>query len=151
MGVTVATEQMHQSFWSDDEGGKLKTFLHGHSYTANPLACAAGCASLDLMEQEGTWENINRIELQHAQFAKEAAAINGVAAVRHKGTILAVEYETGAQTSYFNSLRDRLYDFFLGRGIILRPLGNIIYIIPPYCITEEELNSVYQAIREFEL
>ncbi|HAP70682.1 MAG TPA: adenosylmethionine--8-amino-7-oxononanoate aminotransferase BioA, partial [Flavobacteriales bacterium] len=94
---------------------------------------------------------IERIEQQHADFAKEAADLNGVAAVRHKGTILAVEYETGAQTGYFNSLRDRLYDFFIERGIILRPLGNIIYIIPPYCITEEELNSVYQAIREFKL
>ena len=129
----------------------MKTFLHGHSYTANPLACAAACASLDLMEKDGTWANINRIEKQHAGFAKEASELDGVAAVRHKGTILAVEYETGAQTGYFNFLRDRLYDFFMERGIILRPLGNIIYIIPPYCITEEELNSVYEAILEFEL
>lgn len=151
MGVTVCTDEMHNSFWSDDEAGKMKTFLHGHSYTANPLACAAACASLDLMEKDETWKNISRIERQHAEFAKEAAEISGVAAVRHKGTILAIEYETGAQTGYFNSLRDRLYDFFLERGIILRPLGNIIYIIPPYCITEEELNSVYQAIQKFKL
>ena len=151
MGVTVCTDVMHQSFWGDGEEGKMKTFLHGHSYTANPLACAAGCASLDLMETDETWENINRIEQQHAEFAKEAEELDGVAAVRHKGTILAIEYNTGAQTSYFNSLRDRLYDFFMDRGIILRPLGNIIYIIPPYCITEDELNSVYQAIREFKL
>ena len=151
MGVTVCTDAIHQSFWSEGEEGKLKTFLHGHSYTANPLACAAGCASLDLMEKGETWENIERIEQQHADFAKEAADLNGVAAVRHKGTILAVEYETGAQTGYFNSLRDHLYDFYIERGIILRPLGNIIYIIPPYCITEEELKSVYQAIREFKL
>ncbi len=151
MGVTVCTEQMHQSFWVDDEAGKMKTFLHGHSYTANPLACAAGCASLDLMEKPETWENIRRIEFQHAKFAKEAIELSGVAAVRHKGVILAIEYGTGSQTGYFNSLRDRLYDFFMERGIILRPLGNIIYIIPPYCITEEELNSVYQAIREFKI
>lgn len=129
----------------------MKTFLHGHSYTANPLACAAGCASLDLMEKDETWESIRRIEKQHADFSKEASKLDGVAAARHKGIILAVEYETGAETSYFNSLRDRLYDFFIERGIILRPLGNIIYIIPPYCITESELNSVYQAIREFHL
>jgi len=151
MGVTVATEEMHRSFWADDEVGKMKTFLHGHSYTANPLACAAACASLDLMEKDETWESIRRIEQQHAQFAQEAAELSGVAAVRHKGVILAIEYETGAQASYFNSLRDRLYDFFLERGIILRPLGNIIYIIPPYCITDEELNSVYSAIREFKV
>jgi adenosylmethionine-8-amino-7-oxononanoate aminotransferase len=151
MGVTVCTDAMHQSFWSKGEEGKMKTFLHGHSYTANPLACAAACASLDLMEKPETWDNIRRIERQHTEFAKEAAAISGVAAVRHKGTILAIEYETGAQTGYFNSLRDRLYDFFMDRGIILRPLGNIIYIIPPYCITEDELNLVYRAIREFKI
>jgi adenosylmethionine-8-amino-7-oxononanoate aminotransferase len=149
MGVTVCTEEMHNSFWSDDEAGKMKTFLHGHSYTANPLACAAACASLDLMEMDETWKNIRRIERQHSEFAKEAAELSGVAAVRHKGTILAIEYETGAQTGYFNSLRDRLYDFFMERGIILRPLGNIIYIIPPYCISEDELNLIYSAIREF--
>jgi adenosylmethionine-8-amino-7-oxononanoate aminotransferase len=151
MGVTVCTEEMHNSFWVDDESGKMKTFLHGHSYTANPLACAAACASLDLMEKDGAWANINRIESQHEEFAKEAVDLNGVAAVRHKGTILAVEYETGAQTGYFNLLRDRLYDFFIDRGIILRPLGNIIYIIPPYCISKEDLNLVYQSICEFKL
>jgi adenosylmethionine-8-amino-7-oxononanoate aminotransferase len=151
MGVTVATQEMHRSFWADDEAGKMKTFLHGHSYTANPLACAAACASLDLMEKPETWESIKRIERQHATFALEAAELSGVAAVRHKGVILAIEYETGAQTGYFNSLRDRLYDFFMARGIILRPLGNIIYIIPPYCISEEELNLIYAAIREFEI
>lgn len=151
MGVTVCTDEMHKSFWAEGEAGKLKTFLHGHSYTANPLACAAGCASLDLLEKEETWNNIQRIENQHLEFAKEAKQFNGVGAVRTKGTILAVEYKTGAQTGYFNSLRDRLYEFFLERGIILRPLGNIIYIIPPYCISEEELNLVYDAIREFEI
>lgn len=151
MGVTVCTDAMHRSFWAEGEEGKMKTFLHGHSYTANPLACAAGCASLDLLEKDETWKNISRIERQHTEFAKEVKELNGVAAVRHKGTILAVEYKTGTETSYFNSLRDRLYDFFMERGIILRPLGNIIYIIPPYCITEDELNSVYQAIREFKL
>ncbi|MFC2175842.1 adenosylmethionine--8-amino-7-oxononanoate transaminase [Bacteroidota bacterium] len=151
MGVTVCTEQMHQSFWSEGEQGKMKTFLHGHSYTANPLACAAGCASLDLMEKDETWESIKRIEKQHEAFAKEAVTLDGVAAVRHKGTILAVEYKTGTQTGYFNSLRDRLYDFFIERGIILRPLGNVIYIIPPYCITEDELNLIYSAIRAFKV
>jgi adenosylmethionine-8-amino-7-oxononanoate aminotransferase len=101
------------------------------------------------MEKDDTWESIKRIEKQHTDFALEALKLEGVAFVRHKGTILAIEYETGSQTNYFNSLRDRLYDFFMERGIILRPLGNIIYIIPPYCITVDELNLVYQAIREF--
>jgi len=151
MGVTVCTAAMHRSFWQDEKSTGMKTFLHGHSYTANPLACAAGCASLDLMEKEETWANIERIETQHAAFATEIEHSHGVFAVRHKGTILAIEYASGSETGYFNSLRDRLYEHFIDRGIILRPLGNIIYILPPYCISEKELEMVYAAVRAFKV
>lgn len=150
MGVTLCTAEMHRSFWlRDDALGRMRTFLHGHSYTANPLACAAALASLDLLEGEGTWQNIRRIESRHQAFAAEAVALKGVAAVRHKGTIIAIEYATDTDTGYFNSLRDRLYDHFIGSGIVLRPLGNIIYVLPPYCITDEELDIIYTAIRQF--
>lgn len=151
MGVTICTEAIYKAFWlRDDAKGRMRTFLHGHSYTANPMACAAAVASLDLMEKEATWENIRRIEVRHQAFAIEAVGLNGVAAVRHKGTILAIEYRTPQHTGYFNSLRDRLYNHFMQRGIVLRPLGNIIYILPPYCITNQELDTIYQAIREFD-
>lgn len=151
MGVTICAEVIYKAFWlRGDAKGRMRTFLHGHSYTANPMACAAALASLDLLELETTWEAIERISVRHAAFAQEAALLDGVAAVRHKGVILAIEYRTQQQTGYFNSIRDRLYDHFMLRGIVLRPLGNIIYILPPYCITDEELESIYTAIREFE-
>lgn len=150
MGVTICTDALYRAFWvRDDAKGRMRTFLHGHSYTANPMACAAAVASLDLLEKEATWENIRRIEARHQVFALEAVALNGVAAVRHKGVILAIEYRTPQHTGYFNSLRDRLYDHFMARGIVLRPLGNIIYILPPYCISDEELDLIYTAIRQF--
>jgi adenosylmethionine---8-amino-7-oxononanoate aminotransferase len=150
MGVTICTDALYRAFWvRDDAKGRMRTFLHGHSYTANPMACAAAVASLDLLEKEATWENIRRIEARHQAFALEAVALNGVAAVRHKGVILAIEYRTPQHTGYFNSLRDRLYDHFMARGIVLRPLGNIIYILPPYCISDEELDLIYTAIRQF--
>jgi len=148
MGVTICTEAIYRAFWlRDDAKGRMRTFLHGHSYTANPMACAAAVASLDLLEQEATWDSIRRITARHEAFAQEAVRLNGVAAVRHKGVILAIEYRTPQHTGYFNSLRDRLYDHFMQRGIVLRPLGNIIYILPPYCITDQELDTIYQAIR----
>ena len=131
MGVTVVPRKCI-TVLADDDAGKMKTFLHGHSYTANPLACAAACASLDLMEKDGTWANINRIENQHEEFAKNALSLNGVAAVRHKGTILAVEYETGTQKqAILTRFAIVCMTSLSNRGIILRPLGNIIYIIPP--------------------
>jgi adenosylmethionine-8-amino-7-oxononanoate aminotransferase len=71
-----------------------------------------------------------------------------VKCIRQTGTILALEWETSGETSYFNNLRDNLYNFFLGHGIILRPLGNIIYIMPPYCITDEQLDYIYKKIEE---
>jgi adenosylmethionine-8-amino-7-oxononanoate aminotransferase len=150
LGATICTDALHRSFWvRDDAKGRLRTFLHGHSYTANPMACAAAVASLDLMERDDTQASILRIAERHMAFAKVASGLEGVRAVRHKGVILAIEYTSPQQTGYFNSLRDKLYDHFMGEGIVLRPLGNIIYILPPYCITDAELDMVYDAIRRF--
>ena len=151
MGVTICTDVIYKAFWlRDDAKGRMRTFLHGHSYTANPMACAAAVASLDLLEKYETWVNIRRITTRHLAFAAEAKLLNGVAAVRHKGVILAIEYQTPQHSGYFNSLRDTLYAHFMEHGIVLRPLGNIIYILPPYCITDEELELIYTAIRQFD-
>jgi len=150
MGVTICSDAIYKAFWlRDDAKGRMRTFLHGHSYTANPMACAAAIASLDLLELDETWVSIARIAACHEAFAQEAAQLNGVAAVRHKGVILAIEYHSLQLTGYFNSLRDRLYDYFMSHGIVLRPLGNVIYILPPYCITDAELETIYTAIRAF--
>ncbi len=143
LGLTTCTQQIFDAFLSDD---RLKTLFHGHSYTANPVACSAGLASLDLFLDPATSENINRIVNNHQRFALKIKDHPRIRTTRQTGTILAMEWETGSDTSYFSSLRDRLYQYFLDAGIILRPLGNVLYILPPYCITDDQLNYIYSKI-----
>jgi len=145
LGITTCTQQIYDMFLSDD---RLKTLFHGHSFTANPVACSAALASMDLFLQEETRQNIDRIVKSHQQFAEKIRGHAKVKTLRQTGTIIAIEWETGGQTSYFNSLRDNLYHYFLQAGIILRPLGNIIYILPPYCITNDQLNYIYRKIED---
>ncbi len=145
LGVTTCTQQIYDAFLSDD---RLKTLFHGHSFTANPVACSAALASLDLFLDESTAKNIARIGHAHSEFRLKIKGHPKIKTIRQTGTILAMEWQTGNDTSYFNSLRDVLYCYFLEAGIILRPLGNIIYILPPYCITNEQLNYIYTQITE---
>jgi adenosylmethionine-8-amino-7-oxononanoate aminotransferase len=145
LGLTTCTMQIYDAFLSDD---RLKTLFHGHSFTANPIACASALASFDLFQQPDTEANIQRIVAAHAQFGTKIKHHPKIKTVRQTGTILAMEWETGDNTSYFNSLRDKLYNYFLAAGIILRPLGNVIYILPPYCITDGELQYVYNKIEQ---
>jgi len=143
LGVTTCSTQIYDAFLSDD---KLKTLFHGHSFTANPVACAAALASMDLFTDSSTQKNIDRINSMHAAFRQKIQYHPKIKTTRQTGTILAMEWETGDNTSYFSSLRDKLYQYFLASGIILRPLGNVIYILPPYCITDDDLNYVYATI-----
>lgn len=145
LGLTTCTQKIFDAFLSDD---KLKTLFHGHSFTANPVACAAAVASLDLFLEDSTAANIQRIVTMHAAFAEKVKHHPKIKTLRQTGTIIAMEWETGSNTSYFSSLRDRLYNYFLDAGIILRPLGNITYILPPYCITNEDLNYIYNKIEQ---
>lgn len=143
LGVTTCTQAIYDAFLSDD---KLKTLFHGHSFTANPVAIAAALASLDLFLLPETMANIERIELHHSRFALKIANHPKVKEVRQVGTIVAFEWETGMPTSYFSNLRDKLYNHFLEVGIILRPLGNVLYILPPYCTTTQQLDYIYSQI-----
>ncbi len=143
LGVTTCTQHIYDAFLSDD---RLKTLFHGHSFTANPVACAAALASMDLFGDPLTAQHIQRITESHRQFVLQLQGQQRIKAVRQTGTILAMEWETGSQTSYFSNLRDTLYQYFLNAGIILRPLGNVVYILPPYCITNEQLNYIYSTI-----
>ncbi len=145
LGITTCTQHIFDAFLSDD---KMKTLFHGHSFTANPVACSAALASMDLFLAPATDANIDRISKHHQQFAEKIKRHPRIKVVRQTGTILAMEWETGSSTSYFNTLRDRLYEFFLQEGIILRPLGNILYILPPYCITDAQLSYIYSKIEQ---
>ena len=145
LGVTTCTQQIFNAFLSDD---KLKTLFHGHSFTANPVACSSALASMDLFLEEATEKNIERISEQHAAFAERIKNHPKLKSVRQTGTIIAMEWDTGASTSYFSNLRDRLYKYFLAAGIILRPLGNVLYILPPYCISNGDLHYIYGKIEQ---
>jgi len=146
MGLTICKDEIYDAFLSDDHS---KTFFHGHSFTGNPIACAAACASLDLFDDVKTWEQINMIREAHQSFAQKITGNSRLKNVRQIGTILAMEFNTNESTSYFNSFRDELYAYFLERNILLRPLGNVLYILPPYCIEKEELETIYTAIETF--
>lgn len=142
LGVTTCSEKIYEAFLSED---KLKTLFHGHSYTANPIACTAGTASMDLLLDENTQKKLEWICQQQKQFAEKLKVIKEVENVRFTGTIIAFDIKTGENTSYFNSQRDKLYNYFLERGIILRPLGNTLYIMPPYCIGDD-LSVIHETI-----
>lgn len=143
--ATTCTSAVYNAFLSDD---KAKMLFHGHSYTGNPLGCAAALASLTVFERENTLTKIERIAERHAEFASRLKLLPSAIKVRQQGTILAFDLKT-TDAGYLSGIRDRAYNYFLGRGIILRPLGNVVYILPPYCIGESELNLVYTAIEDF--
>ncbi|WDF70830.1 adenosylmethionine--8-amino-7-oxononanoate transaminase [Sphingobacterium oryzagri] len=143
LGITSCTALIYDAFYDDD---KSRAFFHGHSFTASPIACAAALASLDLLLTAETQAQIAMICAQHAAFVKRVERHRNVRAVRQCGTILAVEWAIDRSTSYFSDLQPILHAFFLARGILIRPLGNIVYLVPPYCITVAELESVYAAI-----
>jgi adenosylmethionine-8-amino-7-oxononanoate aminotransferase len=146
LGATICSEKIHKAFLTSD---KTKTFFHGHSYTANPIACSAALASLDLFEQEKTLERIAEISAYMKNACDRFEKHSAVKTVRSFGTIFAIEIKTPEATEYLNPLAEKVHSFFIERGIILRPLGNILYVLPPYCITKEELNKVTNAIEAF--
>lgn len=146
LGVTSCASFIYEAYLSDD---RTKTFFHGHSYTANPTACSAALASLDLMEEQETWAQIRMIGESHRLISNELNQFKACADVRVKGTILAIELRTDEATHYLNSASEGIAAYFLKKGILLRPLGNVFYVIPPYCISKEELNRIYTTIKEF--
>lgn len=145
MGITTSSNEIFNAFLSED---KYKTLFHGHSFTANPLACTAALASMELLLKEETRENIHSITKKHKEFSKTLQQHSQVENVRQTGTILAWDFKTEHGTSYFNTIGKFFYHEFLNKGIIMRPLGNVMYLVPPYCITSEELDYIYQSILE---
>ena len=139
LGVTATTERIFEAFLSDD---KRKTLFHGHSFTANPLACTAGLASLDLLLSDACRQGIDRIAARHQGFLETLRSYSIVRNARSLGTVLAFEINTGAD-EYINAIGPAITREALEAGIYLRPLGNTVYFMPPYCITEKEMDQVY--------
>ena len=146
LGLTVTSDKIYNQFLSDET---VKALLHGHSFTGNAIACACANASLDIFELNFTWKNIDRISKSHVEFIETIHSHSKVKTVRHLGTILAIEIEEGQETTYFSSIKKKAFDYFKENGMLLRPLGNVLYLNPPYCITEEQLSKVYSHLRSF--
>jgi adenosylmethionine-8-amino-7-oxononanoate aminotransferase len=146
LGVTAVSSKISTAFQSDDFA---KTFFHGHSFTANPISCAAANASFELLMEQGCQQSIQAIANQHQEFATETGSNPAIKEVRTLGTILAIELNTKEESSYSNEIRKKIYNYFIDRNILLRPLGNTFYIVAPYCITRMELAHIYGTIREF--
>ncbi|WP_207510742.1 adenosylmethionine--8-amino-7-oxononanoate transaminase [Longitalea luteola] len=146
LGVTACTAKIHNAYVDDD---RRKTFFHGHSFTANPLACAAALASMDLLLQADCQANRERITRQHNQFVQQlstdARFADRIKNVRSLGTIMAFEMVAGAD-GYLNTIGLEITRKSLEQGVYLRPLGNTVYVMPPYCITQQELEKVYEVI-----
>ena len=143
MGITSCSEKIFKAF---DETSRDKGFFHGHSFTGNPISCAAAVASFDLLDTDECQQSIGHLANHQAAFANILANHPKVKTARNFGTITAAEIITTDQTSYTNPVRDIVMNYCLKHGVMIRPLGNIIYVIPPYCITHQELLYVYEIL-----
>ena len=144
MGVTLCTDRVQGAFHSEN---RMHTFYHGHSYTGNALACAAATASLQIFADEPVFERIAGIAKIHAERLGQLRKFAVVGDTRQIGTIAAIELRTD-DAGYLSAMRPKLYRFFLERGVLLRPLGNVVYVLPPYVISPDELHRVWDVIGE---
>jgi adenosylmethionine-8-amino-7-oxononanoate aminotransferase len=142
MGVTMATERLYQGFISERSSD---TFFHGHSFTANPLGCAAALASLDLLQQ--TSERYSNFEDRHFPLLKQLSLNPLVRHPRCLGTMAAFEVNAG-ENSYLNPIGKQIQSDCLELGVYLRPLGNVVYLLPPLCISDSQLLQCYEAMEQ---
>ncbi len=141
MGVTSCSREVFDAFYSEEVG---KGFFHGHTYTANPLACRAALAGLDLLESPEIRDGITRIIAAHTAFDLRIKEHPLVRSSRQCGVIYALDLQV--ETARYGNFRDKVFAFFMERGIYLRPLGATVYLLPPYIITDEELGRLHQGI-----
>jgi adenosylmethionine-8-amino-7-oxononanoate aminotransferase len=144
LGATVAREEVFEAFLGED---RQRTLFHGHSYTANPLACAAARASLRLLDESCAHRRLE-IERAHRQGLQALAELPAVRNPRVLGTMAAFDLGDG-RAGYLDPIGRSLAKFALGEGVLLRPLGNVVYLLPPYCATPDELAGVYELIERF--
>lgn len=142
LAATVCRDPIYEAFL---DTGFDKAFAHGHSFTANPLGCAAGLASLDLLMKEETRARIAAIEARHRKHMARLAHHPKVTRPRVTGTIAALNVKV-ADSGYAAAIGPRLKAFFLENGLLLRPLGEVIYFLPPYCISDSQLDRSYDTL-----
>ncbi|KGO91133.1 adenosylmethionine-8-amino-7-oxononanoate aminotransferase [Flavobacterium subsaxonicum WB 4.1-42 = DSM 21790] len=145
MAITTFTQQIFDGFYDTDVN---KALFHGHTFTANPTGCAAALASLDLLLTDSMQANIQRVNSRHLAFKAVIENHPKVKTVRVLGVILALEIVREGNEDYYGDFRNKLYDFFISKGVIMRPVGNIVYVLPPYIITDDLLATIYKTIEE---
>jgi adenosylmethionine-8-amino-7-oxononanoate aminotransferase len=143
MSITTFTQEIFDAFYDEDIN---KALFHGHTFTANPTGCAAALASIALLQTQEMQDNIARINKNHLAFQKHIESHPKIKTTRVLGVIFALEIKTEGAASYYGTLRNKLYNFFIENGVVLRPVGNIVYVLPPYVITDAQLRKVYQVV-----
>ena len=146
LAITMCQERIFEAFISPDHA---RTFFHGHTYTANPIACSVALASLELFLAPQCLMARQRIEQSHRVCARKLEGFSAIQNVRVAGTLLAFDCVTTGNSGYLSTISRSAGDFFKARGILLRPLGNVIYCLPPYCISNAELKQLHNALLEF--
>jgi len=143
MGATLCTDAIYKAFYHKD---RAKMFFHSSSFMGNALSCAAANASLDIWDKEPVMERIDEIAKSHAHAACSFSKRDDIVNIRQKGTMFALDVAVDDGDGYLSQVQPKLYDLFLSRNILLRPLGNSVYILPPYCITQQDLDEIYDSI-----
>jgi adenosylmethionine-8-amino-7-oxononanoate aminotransferase len=143
MAITTFTAAIFAGFYDDDTN---KALFHGHTFTANPTGCAAALASLQLLQSASIQASMKRVHQSHLDFQSKIKSHPKVKTTRVLGVIFALEIVTENQESYYGTMRNKLYNFFIENGIVLRPVGNIVYILPPFIISQNQLEKVYQVV-----
>jgi adenosylmethionine-8-amino-7-oxononanoate aminotransferase len=144
LAVTVCRPEIFDAHYSRD---RRRTFFHSSSFTANPIACAAALANLEVWESEPVRARIAELESLHPAYLQEIADDPHFANVRQTGTIVAMDVRT-TDSGYLAGVGPKLRRAFRAAGVLLRPLGNTIYVLPPFCVSRQDLDTVYGAIRE---
>jgi adenosylmethionine---8-amino-7-oxononanoate aminotransferase len=144
LAVTLCRRDIFDAHYSADRG---RTFFHSSSYTANPIACAAALANLEIWQREPVMERIERVAASHLKGLDNFREDRRFANVRQIGTIAALDMVVN-DAGYMANIGPRFYQSSLARGLLIRPLGNTIYVMPPYCCGDSELDFVYKAIGE---
>lgn len=142
LAVTLTREEIFAAHYSTD---RSKTFFHSSSFTANPMCCAAALANCEIWQDEPVGERISDLCALQTTYLKRLEEQSLLTNLRQCGTITAMEFADGT-SNYLADIGPRLYQHFLSRDVLLRPLGNTIYVMPPYCTTRAELERVYEAI-----
>ncbi|WP_192253352.1 adenosylmethionine--8-amino-7-oxononanoate transaminase [Mesorhizobium silamurunense] len=144
LAATLATDAIFQAHYSED---RKKTFFHSSSYTANPIACAAALANVEIWRDEPVAERIAALSVMQAARLQRFRDNPYFTDCRATGTIAALDLRAGS-AGYLAEIGPKLRTFFLDQGLLVRPLGNVLYLLPPYCITGDELERLYDAIEE---